>query len=128
MRIEHVAWIVADPAAVAAWYVRHLGFTVKRRGAPPANAHFLADETGTVMVEIYAKTVCALPDYASQHPLILHLALVSSDVEADVRRLTAAGAVVVDPPGGAPGGDRLCMLRDPWGFALQLAQRAEPMV
>jgi glyoxylase I family protein len=28
MKIEHIAFNVADPVAVAAWYAEHLGLTV----------------------------------------------------------------------------------------------------
>ena len=31
MRVEHVAFNVEDPLAMARWYVDHLGFQVKRR-------------------------------------------------------------------------------------------------
>ena len=30
MKIEHIALQVADPAAMADWYVKHLGFCVRR--------------------------------------------------------------------------------------------------
>ncbi|MFW5738430.1 MAG: VOC family protein [Spirochaetota bacterium] len=128
MRIEHIAYNVADPQKVAAWYAENLGFTIERAGGEPPYAHFLADDTGGVMIEIYHNTSCAVPDYAKQDPLLLHLALVSNDAQADSERLTAAGATVADPIRTTPAGDTLCMLRDPWGFAVQLCQRAEPMV
>jgi len=31
MQVEHVAWQVNDPLAVAQWYVKHLGFRVLRK-------------------------------------------------------------------------------------------------
>ena len=38
----------------------------------------------------------------------------------------------VPPPAGdisvTPAGDQLAMLRDPWGFAIQLAKRNQPMI
>ena len=30
MKIEHAAYQIEDPVATAAWYVKHLGMTVKR--------------------------------------------------------------------------------------------------
>ena len=53
MKIEHVALNVPDPLAMARWYVEHLGLTVKRRAMEAPYAHFLADDSGTVMVELY---------------------------------------------------------------------------
>lgn len=128
MRIEHLGYNVADPQKMALWYQEHLGFTIQRAGGKPPYAHFLTDETGAMMIEIYHNTACEVPDYATQDPLLVHLALVSDNVQSDVDRLTAAGASVADPVKTTPAGDSLCMLRDPWGFPVQLCSRAEPMI
>lgn len=128
MKIEHVAFNVKDPLAMGRWYVEHLGFVVKRRTIDPPYAHFLADDSGTVMIEIYGNTDAPVPDYKNLDARNLHLALVSKDVDADIERLTAAGASLDGEPFTAPNGDRLAMLRDPWGFAIQLVKRATPMV
>ncbi|MFP4011288.1 MAG: VOC family protein [Spirochaetaceae bacterium] len=116
MRIEHVAFNVAEPQKMAAWYVEHLGFTIKRAAGEPPYAHFLADDTGGVMIEIYHNAACEVPDYPQQNPLLLHLALVSHDIPVDVERLTAAGATVAERVKQTPTGDTMCMLPDPWGF------------
>ena len=127
MRIEHVGYQVVDPAAVAEWYCEHLGFTVKRSADAPTPVRFLADGSGAVMIEIYNNPNAPMPDYAGQDPLVLHLALVSEDLSADSDRLQAAGATFVEEV-STPSGDRLHMLRDPWGLAVQLASRGEAMV
>lgn len=128
MRIEHVAFNVRDPLAMGRWYVEHLGLTVKRRIVEPPYTHFLVDETGAVMIEIYGSPDAPVPDYSAQHPLTLHLALVSADVPADVRRLESAGAKLDGDILETPAGDRMAMLRDPWGCVLQLVQRKKPML
>lgn len=128
MKIEHIAVNVEDPLAMGRWYVEHLGMKVKRRTVDPPYAHFLADDSGTVMIEIYGNKSAPLPDYRSMNPAELHLAFVSQDVASDVRRLVAAGATQVGEIDTVAKGDQLAMLRDPWGFAIQLAQRAESMI
>ena len=128
MKIEHVAFNVKDPLAMGRWYVEHLGMKVKRRTVDPPYAHFLADDSGTVMIEIYGNDAAPVPDYESTNPLVLHLAFVSNDLDADVDRLTKAGATQVGERLNAPNGDHLAMLRDPWGFAIQLVTRAETMI
>lgn len=128
MKIEHVAWQAQDPVKVAGWYVEHLGFQVKRGFNEPPYAHFLADSTGQVMIEIYNNPKASVPDYSKQHPLLLHLAFVSEDVAADRARLIAAGAKPEGEIDKLPDGDELCMLRDPWGFPIQLAKRGKRMV
>ena len=127
MKIEHVAWQVADPVAAAEWYVRHLGLQVVRQSGPPANMRFLADSTGRTLLEIYHNPKAPMPDYPSMSPLLLHLAFVVEDVAAEQARLVAAGASVVNPYAATPSGDQMAMLRDPWGFAIQLLRRKEPM-
>jgi glyoxylase I family protein len=128
MRLEHVALQVPDPAAMADWYVTHLGCSIARSGGEPAFARFLLDGSGSAMIEIYRNPRVGVPDYASIDPLLVHLAFVSGDLRADRDRLVAAGARVVEDVVTTPAGDQLAMLRDPWDVPLQLVKRAEPMV
>jgi len=127
MKIEHMALQVEDVAGMTAWYCEYLGFTVKRSSDDPKPVRFLADETGQVMIEIYRDPNTEVPDYGAMHPLLLHLAFVCNDVDSRVEKLKAAGAELLGIE-VTPAKDKLAMLRDPWGFCIQLCQRAEPMV
>ena len=127
MKIEHTAFNVEDPVLMARWYVENLGMKVIRRMVDAPYAHFLTDDSGTVMIEIYGNRESALPDYHQMEPAQLHLAFVSEDVPADTARLCAAGATVVADVHQLRE-DTFAMLRDPWGLPLQLVQRAIPMV
>lgn len=128
MRIEHFAYQVKSPAEMADWYGATLGFVVKRGADSPACVRFLADETGRVMLEIYNNPAVSMPDYSAMDPMLLHLAFVCDDVPGEVERLVDAGASLVTGPETNAGGDQLAMLRDPWGFAIQLCHRVDPMV
>jgi catechol 2,3-dioxygenase-like lactoylglutathione lyase family enzyme len=125
MKFEHFALNVPEPRAMAAWYVAHLGFRVLRANATGSLAHFLADDTGRVCFEIYRNPAAPLPDYAAQPPLVFHFAVFSADAPADRARLVAAGATLLTEETLADG-SVIVMLRDPWGVALQLCQRAVP--
>lgn len=127
MTIEHFALQVADPSAMAAWYVEHLGCSVARAAGGPASIHFLRDSAGASLIELYRNSRVAVPDYASMDPLLVHVAFVSDDPAADRDRLVAAGATIAEDLVRTPAGDELVMLRDPWGVALQLARRVQPM-
>jgi len=127
MKLEHVAFNVQDPPAVAAWYARHLGLAVVRREGAPYFTHFLADDSGLMLVEIYCNPPDMVPNYAEMHPLVLHLAFVSADPEADKNRLLVAGATLVSE-GHPDANTHLVMLRDPWGLAIQLCKRGEAML
>jgi glyoxylase I family protein len=127
LNVEHIAWNVSEPAAMAAWYVEHLGMRVVRSLATPPYIHFLADANGRVVIEVYSNPVDPVPDYASMHPMRFHLAFAANEPDAARAALVAAGATFVDEQSLADG-SRLLMLRDPWGLALQLCNRATPLL
>jgi catechol 2,3-dioxygenase-like lactoylglutathione lyase family enzyme len=125
MKFEHFALNVPDARAMSRWYVEQLGVKVARRRDDAPYTHFLADETGRVFVELYTNPKAAIPDYAAQHPLVLHFAVVTADARAECQRLEKAGAkLFLEEP--LPDGSLLIMMRDPWGVPLQLCQRAKP--
>jgi glyoxylase I family protein len=128
MRVEHIAFQVKDPVAVADWYGRHLGFRVVRHAGGPGNTYFLADEAGHVVFELYNNPTAPQPDYPSMHPLMLHVALAVDDMAAACQRLLAAGATSASPPETTASGDQFAMLRDPFGLAVQLVRRQTPLV
>lgn len=128
MKLEHVALLVADPPAMARWYVEHLGMrVVKASDEAPGFARFLADSEGTSVLETYASDARPVPEYASMDPALLHVAFATAEIAATRDRLIAAGATPVGEITQNAAGDRFAMLRDPWGLALQLAQRARPL-
>lgn len=125
MKFEHFALNVPDVHAHVKWYVEHVGFTIARQRDDPPFMHFLADDTGRIIVELYSNPKAPYPDYALAHPLLFHLAVVAPDAKADCTRPARAGATLFseDPQ---PDGSLLIMMRDPWGVPLQLCQRAKP--
>jgi catechol-2,3-dioxygenase len=126
MKFEHFALNVADVRTVAQWYVEHLGFSIALRREDEAKTHFLADETGRVIVEFYSNPTAPVTDHAAAHPLCFHIAVVTPDARADRIRLTQAGAKLLrEEP--QPDGSLLVMLRDPWGLPLQLCERTVPL-
>jgi glyoxylase I family protein len=127
MRLEHVALNVAEPDAMAAWYVAHMGMHVIRH-APTNSTYFLADSAGQSVIELYCNPAAAVPDYVNIPPLALHLAFVTADIAADHARLIAAGAQSAGPINPTPAGDQLAFLRDPWHVTIQLVQRATPLM
>lgn len=128
MKIEHTAYQVEDPPAMARWYVEHLGLTVKRAQAERPFGQFLADDGDAVMLELYNNPTVAVPDYRGINPLVLHIAFWTDDVEATRARLLAAGATAEGEALVTPAGDHVAMLRDPWGLAIQFVHRAQPMI
>ena len=128
MDIEHVALQVADPRAMAAWYVAHLGLRVAFEGGPPAHGRFLADGSGHVMLEIYHNPAAPVPEYRSMDTVLVHVAFESEDVRRDRERLLAAGATPAGEVGPTPDGGEVATLRDPWGLAIQFVRRGMPFI
>ena len=127
MKIEHIAFNVAEPKEVAAWFVENLGMKIVRHKDIPPYMHFLADESGAVLIEIYNNPPDQVPDYPSMDPLIFHLAFVSTNPTADKERLLKAGARLVEEM-HTDAGDHLVMMRDPWGHSLQVCMRQSSML
>ena len=125
MTCEHFALNVHDARAMSQWYVEHMGFTVVRRRDDASHTHFLADDTGRVIVELYTNPAAAITDFAHAHPLSFHFAVTTPHARAERTRLEQAGATcfVEEAP---PDGSVLIMMRDPWGVPLQLCQRTTP--
>ena len=122
--LEHVAIVVPDRDRTVAWWTKHLGFKVVF--SRTAGSTFMADESGCVSFEIYGpQKECPVPDYAKMPILQFHLGFYSDDVDADVRRLTAAGAVLVarETVRGLEG----ATLRDPSGIPFQVMKRDRPL-
>ncbi len=125
MKFEHFAINVPAARTQAHWYVEHLGFKIARSRDDVPYTHFLADETGRIIVELYSNPKAAIPDYFTAHPLSFHMAVATKDAAAERRRLEAAGATLfLEEP--QPDGSMLIMMRDPWGVPLQLCQRTVP--
>lgn len=128
MKIEHVAFNVVNAIESVEWYVKNLGMEVVRSSTESPYIHFLADSTRESVIEFYSNPVAPIPDYATMHPVMLHIAFVVDDMEATRNRLIEAGATAEGEITDLPNGERLAMLRDPWGLAIQLAQRQPPLV
>ena len=128
MKIEHIALNVPDPAAIADWYVANLGMQVVRQTGAPTYTTFLADSDGETVLELYRFEDAPMPDYAAQDPMVLHLAFTSPNAVEQAGQLAAAGAQLHGEPRATGGGDTLIFLRDPWGIALQLVERTEPLI
>ncbi|MCK4752607.1 MAG: VOC family protein [Planctomycetes bacterium] len=127
MKIEHLALQVTDPVAMADWYCKNLGFTVKRSADAPVPVRFIADNSGNTILEIYNNPKAPMPDYSSMDPLLLHIAFACENIPEVFQNLKAAGAKEISAPEFLDNGDHLAMLRDPWGLAVQLVNRSNPL-
>ncbi|MGH8017361.1 MAG: VOC family protein [Opitutaceae bacterium] len=127
MRFEHFAINVADPAKVAAWYVKHFGVRILRALDQAPFTHFLGDSDGRVFLELYENPKAPVGTAANKHFLEIHFGFVTEDAAAEAAPLIEQGCPVVEDV-NLPDGTRLLMLRDPFGLCVQLCQRAKRLL
>ena len=127
MKFEHFALNVPYAQEMSLWYATHLGLEVVKKMTESPFMTFLADDSGTIMLEIYSNPNGETLDFNNIHPLAVHLAFVSEDPAKDKVRLIEAGASEMSD-NILPDGSHLVMLRDPWGICLQFCKRAAPML
>lgn len=128
MKIEHIAFNVENAVEAAKWYAENLGLKIVRSMTESPYIHFLADSEEESMLEFYSNPAASVPDYAAMNPLILHIAFTVDDIDSVRTQLVEAGATAVGETTVAPNGDQLAIVRDPWGLAVQLVARVEPML
>ncbi len=128
MKIEHVGLQVRAPAAMADWYMEHLGFHCVRSGDSPFPVRYISDDSGRMVLEVYTNPAVGTTDYGKLDPLQLHVAFLCDDLNATTERLVRAGAKLVSAAEVKPNGDELAMLRDPWGLPIQMCRRRLPIV
>lgn len=128
MRLEHLGLNHPDPAAAAAWYCQHLNMTIARQFGPPQHGRFLVTSSGNMMLEFYHNSAEKIPAYADLEPFSFHIAFHVDDVESIRARLLKAGATAEGDVNINADGDKITIIRDPWGICLQFVHRAEPMI
>jgi hypothetical protein len=123
MKIEHIGLCVEAPISMGNWYRDHLGFKLLRQaGDDNDGVSFVAGDNGTVI------ELCKIPEGLPLEPrlwtpLQLHLAVECELPSAEAERLVSAGAALVgESPRNSYPGEKI-LVRDPWGFVLQLVNR-----
>jgi len=125
VKIEHFALNTKHAEAMTHWYRDYCGMPIWIEKHEPVYVAFLGEPPS--LIEIYDNPKGNYIDLANQHPLALHLALFSDDLNADMTRLIEAGASHIEGEADEEGYG-LIMLRDPWGLALQLCRRKDALV
>lgn len=127
MKFEHFALNVPNAQEMSIWYEAHLGLKVVKKMTEVPYMTFLADDSGTILLEIYSNPKGETLDFTRFHPLAVHLAFVSEDPAKDKARLINAGASEMSDD-ILPDSSHLVMLRDPWGICIQFCKRSIPML
>lgn len=127
MKLEHLALIMEDPIAAAKWYSDNLGFTIIKEMDQSPFAHFIVDYSKKMLLEIFLLPDKEIPDYRKVDPAIMHLGFSVDNIEEKFQDLVSNGAIVVNEISTSGTGDKIAMLRDPWGIPIQLIKRSAPL-
>lgn len=127
MVFEHFALNVKHPIETARWYVDNCEMKIVKGSDKPPFAHFLADKTGRVVMEIYKNYNAEMIDLKLKHPLEFHFAFMVKNAGEIKNKLLQAGASLVEEL-HPDDGSHLVMLKDPFGVSLQICQRGVPMM
>ena len=119
MKLEHVSYNVAEPQKLMDWLCANLGF----KQVHPA---FIVDSTGQMALEFYRNGNAPIISWDNTAPLSMHIAFLSDDVDAEAKRLVAAGAELLETV--HKDGFDMVMLRDPFGMAIQFVKRGKPIL
>jgi len=128
VRFEHIALNVDDPGAAAQWYRDNMGMKIVQAGEGFDSKRFVSDAGGNMMFEFYHSEKAPAPNWGAVDNHTLHIAFVVDDVQAMHDKLVAAGAKPDWEVEATGEGDVITIVRDPWGIAIQLLKRAEPML
>ncbi|MHC1560200.1 VOC family protein [Actinomycetospora sp. C-140] len=109
---------VADPAASAAFLVRHFGFT--QAMAADGFASLARDDAGMSVVFLRTGLDSLPADQRDDHAAGLILAFVVDDLEGELARLESEDVVITMPLTVEPWGERAFQVRDPNGVIVQL--------
>ena len=128
MKLEHLAFNVPEPEKMADWYQAHLGLRLANiTPTPTFQAYFLVDDDSTLL-EFYRNPIAEPMAFANIHPANLHVAFYADNLERTVESLLAAGATQIGEKITFPSGVAYYYVRDPWGLALQIINRPEPLL
>lgn len=131
LRFEHIAINVENPEKTADWYRENLNMIVVSESQKKGSNYncFLADVNKNFMVKLYHNNEAPVIDFNKVSVGSLHLASVTTNMDATNERIIKAGAKDVDPIIETPDGDLIFGLGgDPWGFPLQFVTRTNPML
>lgn len=124
MEFEHIGISVSDPHKMAQWYINNLGFKLKLKwGDDKEGAAFISDKSNKIMFELFSLPEVEKCKADLKNPLKIHLAFTTENIEEDMKKLTNNGASFVEECKRKGPGDKIFLVKDPWGNIIQLLQR-----
>ena len=121
MKLKHRDFgiITSELAASRDFYVTHFGFTAVYEAEWYIHLKNGEIELGLMAPGLEKQPACYHKPYSGDG---IWLSWEVDDVDAEYERLQAAGVAALEPPQDRPWGERQFVVRDPNGFALNIAK------
>lgn len=127
-KINHIHVKAVDPEAAVNWFIKALNFRILSDQVREVGDRFIRCETedGGLRVNFSnARTGDTLQDgLAGLHYGLEHFGVDSADIEKDIEKLVALGAVLAEGPTPGRGGQSIAFLDTPHGVRVELIQAA----
>jgi lactoylglutathione lyase len=124
--INHIHMKCRDPKRSADWFVQAFNFTILTDVVRPVGDRFIRCQTedGALRVNFSGeRSGETLPEGTpGLHLGLEHFGIDSTDIEADVERLVALGAILDEGPKEGRGGQMVAFLDSPEGIRIELIQ------
>ena len=115
--VNHLHIKTADPAKTAQWFVKNLGAKIAAENRSGDRVSFRLDLHGLAL----NVTDFIEGQKLGQHYGMEHLALDTDDIAGEVKRLTAAGARILEER-QLPDGRHVCFFEGPEGVRLEVME------
>ena len=125
--INHIHLKSQDPGETADWWVKAFDFKILSDAVRDGGPRFLrCESTNGVIVNIsgFPEGAPFGSGDASLHEGLEHFGLDSENLEADIERLEAMGAKLLDGPIDGDGDIRICFMQAPDDVRIELIQRS----
>jgi lactoylglutathione lyase len=125
-RINHIHVKSRDPGASADWFAKAFNFTILTDETRKSGDRFIRCQTedGSLRVNFSGEQRDeTLPDgIVGAHLGLEHFGIDSTDIDADVQRLSALGAKLDEGPRVGRGGQMIAFMHTPDGVRVELMQ------
>ena len=125
--VNHIHLKSADPAATAEWFRTAFNVTIDSDIVRPVGDRFIRTTTeGGLAINISSERSGEALGPADDNPHygLEHFGFDTADIEADIARLVALGAVLKEGPIGVAPAARVAFIGAPGGIRIELIQPA----
>ena len=123
--VNHIHLKSSDPKKTADWFVKAFNVEIISDNVRPVGDRFIVTKTeGGLAINISSERTDEVlgPADANPHYGLEHFGFDVEDIDAEIERLAAVGAPLVDGPNALPDGTRFCWVSAPDNVRVELIQ------